>query len=88
MVNLLKPQFNERKRISPFQFQAMIRKKNMEAYIQSFERMLEKYEEGLRLNPDSHFYKGLIKNTRDYLEELYSEVKLEEPSGLATKPLV
>jgi hypothetical protein len=66
----------------------MIRKQNMEAYIQSFERMLRRYEEELRRNPDSFFYKGLVKNTRDYLEELYEEVKIEAPSSLAPKPLV
>lgn len=60
----------------------------MEAYIQTFERMLEKYEEKLRRDPNSFFYKGLVKNTREYLEELYEEVKTQSSPELAPKPLV
>ncbi len=36
-----------------------------------FEEKLKRYEEGLLLNPESTAYKALVKNTREYLEELY-----------------
>jgi hypothetical protein len=62
----------------------MIRKQNMAAYIATFEAKLKRYEEELRLEPDSIFYKALVKNTRDYLEELYDEVKAAAPQSLTT----
>jgi hypothetical protein len=61
----------------------MIRKKNMVAYIATFEEKLKRYEEALRSEPDSVFYKVLIKNTRDYLEELYEEVQAEATKKVA-----
>jgi hypothetical protein len=67
----------------------MIRKKDMNKLIATFEDMLKDYEERLRCNPDSFFYKGLVKNTREFLEELYEEVQTQVPQSLtATNPLV
>lgn len=53
----------------------MIRKEDKAGLIALFEKKLKRYEEGLRLNPNSIAYKALIKNTRDYLDELYEEVQ-------------
>jgi predicted DNA-binding protein YlxM (UPF0122 family) len=81
-VNLLKPQFQ----IKSFK---MIRKQNLTAQIKSFEELLKDYEEALRLNPKSIAYKGLVKNTREYLAELYEEAELRASQTLtATTPLV
>jgi hypothetical protein len=60
----------------------MIRKKDMAGLIQLFEEKLKRYEEKLRLNPESIAYKAMVKNTRDYLEELYEEVKTRVPNDL------
>jgi hypothetical protein len=62
----------------------MIRKKDRKKLIQSFENMFKDYEEKLRCDPDNLFYKGLVKNTREHLEELYEEVNSETPQRLST----
>jgi hypothetical protein len=62
----------------------MIRKKNRKKLIQSFESMLKDYEEKLRCEPDNFFYKGLVKNTREQLEELYEEEGSETLQRLPT----
>ena len=62
----------------------MIRKKDRKKLIESFEEMLKEYVEKLRCEPDNFFYKGLVKNTREHLEELYEEAKLEMPQHLST----
>jgi hypothetical protein len=64
----------------------MIRKQDMAGMIQMFEEKLKRYEEGLRLNPESIAYKALVKNTRDYLEELYEEVRTLTSQSLTTTP--
>jgi hypothetical protein len=61
----------------------MIRKKNMVAYIATFEEKLRRYQEGLRAEPESIFYKVLVKNTEDYLKELYEEVQAEATQKVA-----
>ena len=67
----------------------MIRKKDMNKLIETFEDMLKGYEEELRINPNSLFYKVQVKNTREFLEELYEEVQTQVPQSLtATNPLV
>lgn len=53
----------------------MIRKEDKAGLIALFEEKLKRYEEGLRLNPNSVAYKALVKNTRDYLDELYEELQ-------------
>jgi hypothetical protein len=67
----------------------MIRKQDMAGLIKMFEEKLKCYEEELRLNPNSLFYKVQVKNTREFLEELYEEVQTQAPQSLtATHPLV
>lgn len=46
--------------------------------IATFEDSLEKYAGFLNDNPDSFFYKGLLKSTQDYLSELKSKIEPEE----------
>ena len=61
----------------------------MNKLIETFEDMLKGYEEELRINPNSLFYKVQVKNTREFLEELYEEVQTQVPQSLtATNPLV
>ena len=64
----------------------MIRKQDKAGLIALFEQKLKRYEEGLRLNPNSVAYKALVKNTRDYLDELHEEAQLSPisytPSGV------
>ena len=43
--------------------------------IEMLEETLESYEQKLKANPDSTFYKGLVKNTKEYIEELKQEDK-------------
>jgi hypothetical protein len=62
----------------------MIKKQDKKGLIQMFEEKLKRYEEGLRLNPESIAYKALVKNTREYLEELYQEVKNPASQSLLT----
>lgn len=38
--------------------------------IKSFEETLLRYQIELEKSPDSNFYKGLVKNTGEYIEEL------------------
>ena len=38
--------------------------------IELFAEKLERYENELAENPDSIFYKGLVKNTTEYINEL------------------
>lgn len=40
--------------------------------IKSFEKILERYKSKLEKDPNSVFYKGLVKNTEDYISELKS----------------
>jgi hypothetical protein len=61
----------------------MIRKQNMAGMIQMFEEKLKRYEAKLQLNPESIAYKAMVKNTRDYLQELYEEGKIEASKNLA-----
>jgi hypothetical protein len=61
----------------------MIRKQNMAGMIQMFEEKLKRYEAKLQLNPESIAYKAMVKNTRDYLQELYEEGKIEASQNLA-----
>jgi hypothetical protein len=44
--------------------------KSIDLLIELFEEKLERYKEGLLENPDSLFYKGLVKNTTEYIDEL------------------
>jgi predicted DNA-binding protein YlxM (UPF0122 family) len=64
----------------------MITKQNIAAQIKSFEELLKDYEEELRLNPKSIAYKGLVKNTREYLEELFKEVESRASPKLTAPP--
>jgi len=43
--------------------------------IKSFEETLLRYQIELRKYPESIFYKGLIKNTGEYIEELKNKKK-------------
>ena len=61
----------------------MIFKQNIAAQIASFEALLKDYEENLRDNPDNIFYKGLVKNTREYLESMYEEAQNRSLVGLS-----
>ena len=63
----------------------MIRKQDRAGIIRMFEEKLKRYEEGLRLNPESIAYKALVKNTREYLEELYKEVQALTAKSLTSK---
>lgn len=65
----------------------MIYKQNISAQIQSFEELLKDYEGNLRDNPDSIFYKGLVKNTREYLESMYEEARNRNLVGLSIQSL-
>lgn len=40
--------------------------------IKSFEKILERYKSKLEKEPNSVFYKGLVKNTEEYINELKS----------------
>lgn len=40
--------------------------------IKSFEKILERYKSKLEKDPNSVFYKGLVKNTEEYISELKS----------------
>jgi hypothetical protein len=62
----------------------MIHKQDKTSLIKMFEAKLKRYEEGLRINPESTAYKALVKNTREYLEELYQEVKISAAQSLLT----
>ena len=62
----------------------MIKIEYIEAHINSFEEKLKRYEEELRLNPKSLAYRGMYKNTKEYLEELHE--KLEEVKKKALTP--
>lgn len=42
--------------------------------ILQFEEMLATYKRELEKNPNSHFYKCLVKNTEEYLEELKEKI--------------
>ena len=64
----------------------MIRKQDMAGMIRMFEEKLKRYEEGLRINPESIAYKALVKNTREYLEELYKEVQALTTKRLTAEP--
>lgn len=44
------------------------------ATIKRFEATLQRYQEALRSNPDSTYYSGLVKNTKEYIEELKEEL--------------
>jgi len=50
-------------------FQPMTKNKNSEL-IKSFKKRLEHYEKRLNQHPNSLMYKGLVKNTKDYINEL------------------
>ena len=63
----------------------MIFKQNIAAQIQSFETLLKDYEENLQRNPDNTFYKGLVKNTREYLEEMYEEARNRDLIGFSNR---
>jgi hypothetical protein len=62
----------------------MIHKQDKTGLIKMFEEKLNRYEEGLRLNPESIAYKAMVKNAREYLEELYQEVKASASQSLLT----
>lgn len=38
--------------------------------IKNLKSSLNRYRQGLKKNPDSLFYTGLIKNTKEYIKEL------------------
>lgn len=63
------------RRYFQIKIQSMIRKQDKAGLIAVFEKKLKRYEEGLRLNPNSIAYEVLIKNTRDYLDELCEEAQ-------------
>ncbi len=44
--------------------------KMSQGLIETFERALERYKKELEKNPDSTFYKGLVKETEEYLKEI------------------
>ena len=44
------------------------------ATIKSFEETLSRYRSDLQKNPTSLFYKGLVKNTEEYINELKNEL--------------
>lgn len=52
----------------------MKNKKDILKEIQKVKKMLGKYSEDLKNNPESLFYNGLVKNSKEYLEELYEEL--------------
>jgi hypothetical protein len=62
----------------------MIRKQDMAGFIKIFEEKLKRYEEQLRLNPESIAYKAMVKNTWEYLDELYVEVKSKTSKNVLT----
>lgn len=41
--------------------------------IEMFKETLESYKLKLQSNPDSTFYKGLVKNTEEYIQEMSEE---------------
>lgn len=47
-----------------------MKNKNLTEIIESFEKSLIGYETELEKNPNSFFYSGLVKNTKEYIEEL------------------
>ncbi len=47
---------------------------NIQQTITRFEQSLEEYKKELETNPDSFFYRGLIDETKAYIEELQTEV--------------
>jgi len=49
--------------------------KSIELLIELFAEKLERYKEQLLENPDSIFYQGLVKNTEEYIEELYDNIR-------------
>jgi type I restriction enzyme, R subunit len=48
--------------------------KNILETIKSFESQLKRYMDELSKHPDSLFYKGLVKNTEEFIEELNEEL--------------
>ena len=42
----------------------------MKEIIESFELRLKSYESELSKNPNSTFYSGIVKNTKEYIKEL------------------
>jgi hypothetical protein len=42
----------------------------------SFERMLNRYQEELDKKPESLYYQGLVKNTKEAIEKLKAERKV------------
>jgi len=44
--------------------------KNTQEIIELFEEKLKRYESQLKNDPNSLFYKGLVKNTKEYIGEL------------------
>lgn len=43
--------------------------------IKSFENLLEHYEKQLQKNPGSFFHEGLVKNTKEFIQELKDQKK-------------
>ena len=64
----------------------MIEIKNFLEYIQSFEVMLERYTLDLAQEPNNFFRKGLVKNTKEYLEELYEKLDELKKKALTPQP--
>ncbi len=52
-----------------------INKTTINTLIELFAEKLKRYEEQLAENPDSLFYKGLVKNTSEYIEELKQNIR-------------
>jgi hypothetical protein len=48
---------------------------NIQQTIDRFEQSLKEYRKEIEKNPSSFFYKGLIKETEEYIEELQEELK-------------
>jgi hypothetical protein len=45
-----------------------------ETIIQMFEKSLERYKIELKKNPESTFYKGIVKNTEEYIYKLKNDI--------------
>lgn len=49
--------------------------KSVSQLVELFEEKLKRYEEELAKNPNSLFYKGLVKNTTEHIEELKQNIR-------------
>jgi hypothetical protein len=57
--------------------------KNRQEIIELFEEKLKRYKLQLKKDPNSLFYKGLVKNTQEYIEELKLKQESEEKNEIS-----